>query len=71
MTSQRYIYVISNCLFADRPGLRNTEQIEQVQNKIMQGLQTLMGRNHPDETGTSTLPKLAFFTYSKSARLTR
>ncbi|CAH1789845.1 unnamed protein product [Owenia fusiformis] len=34
---------------ADRPGLRNSEQIDSIQSKIMECLQKMMAKNHPED----------------------
>lgn len=33
----------------DRPGLRNVEQVEKVQNRITQSLQAMMASNHSED----------------------
>ena len=33
----------------DRPGLRNIEQVEKVQNRITQSLQAMMASNHSED----------------------
>ena len=39
-----------NYLFLDRPGLRNVEQIEKLQNKLTESLQTVINTNHKEDT---------------------